>query len=290
MQRGMRAWAAVGGWGAVCWRGVLLALVLALGLAGGPAAADTAQPVFRFFNIDTGTHFYTTSVSDRDTVLRLWPQFLYEGPKFYASITSAPDTVPVFRFYDTSTSTHFYTSSTSERDQVLATKPTFLYEGPVYYVPTGDGTDREPLYRFYNTRTNAYFYADGDTNRDIVLANWPWFQLQGVAYYIYTSPNPASATKPSGVVTTLSLLAAGTPDEVMLSATATPSAGYITRIDFMMDGAVVGSTTKSPYWILFDIPSPGTHTFKAVGYDSVGASGASAVVSYAPGGTASSNT
>ncbi len=290
MQRGMRTWAAVCGWGASCWRMAAVTLAFALSVAGGAAHADTAQPVFRFFNIDTGTHFYTTSVSDRDTVLRLWPQFLYEGPKFYASITSQPNTVPVFRFYDTSTSTHFYTSSTSERDQVLATKPTFLYEGPVYYVPTSDGTDREPLYRFYNTRTNAYFYADGDVNRDIVLANWPWFQLQGIAYYIYTSANPAAVTKGTGVITTLSLLAGGTPDEVMLTATATPSNGYITRVDFLMDGAVVGTSTKSPYWMLYDIPSGGAHSFKAVGYDSVGASGASDVVSYSPGGTPSSKT
>jgi hypothetical protein len=47
------------------------------------AAANT-MPVFRFYNVTNGAHFYTASVAERDTVLATWPNiFAYEGPAFY---------------------------------------------------------------------------------------------------------------------------------------------------------------------------------------------------------------
>lgn len=105
----------------------LVALCGWFGLAAGAMAA-TAQPVFRFFNIQTGTHFYTISTGERDIVLVKWPQFVYEGPVFMAYLEPTADMMPVFRFFDTGTGTHFYTQSTNERDQFVASRPGFLYE------------------------------------------------------------------------------------------------------------------------------------------------------------------
>ena len=49
---------------------------------------NTAQAapdaVYRFYNRETGTHFYTTSVSERDGVIRAFAQFAYEGAAFAA--------------------------------------------------------------------------------------------------------------------------------------------------------------------------------------------------------------
>jgi hypothetical protein len=79
----------------------MLALALCAWMAGAAAAwAESAVPVYRFFNDQTGTHFYTTSTLERDIVLSRWPQFLYEGPVFYAYLGATPDTKPVYRFFD----------------------------------------------------------------------------------------------------------------------------------------------------------------------------------------------
>src|SRR6187549_3261210 len=69
-----------------------------------PASA-ASEAVYRFYNRDTGTHFYTVSLVERDSVIRAFPQFAYEGATFAAPSAMA-GTVPVFRFYNTKTGTH----------------------------------------------------------------------------------------------------------------------------------------------------------------------------------------
>jgi hypothetical protein len=39
-------------------------------------------PLFRFFNTNTGAHFFTTNVAERDMVLQRWPFFAYEGTAY----------------------------------------------------------------------------------------------------------------------------------------------------------------------------------------------------------------
>ena len=50
----------------------------------------TETPVFRFYNKKNGSHFYTTSVRERDGVIAKWSTtYTYEGPRFHASASSA---------------------------------------------------------------------------------------------------------------------------------------------------------------------------------------------------------
>lgn len=64
------------------------------------AAAQPAGtlPVYRFFNTETGTHFYTISEDEKNYVLATWPQFHLDGPAFYAypigGGTPPPSTTP----------------------------------------------------------------------------------------------------------------------------------------------------------------------------------------------------
>ena len=60
----------------------LAALVLAA--LAGAAQAQLPSPVFRFYNTQTGTHFYPISVAERDLVLARYAQFAYEAPAYYA--------------------------------------------------------------------------------------------------------------------------------------------------------------------------------------------------------------
>jgi hypothetical protein len=57
---------------------------------GSPSTAvltiveNDPEPVYRFYNTATGTHFYTISESEKTSVIQHMPSFVYEGPKFYA--------------------------------------------------------------------------------------------------------------------------------------------------------------------------------------------------------------
>ena len=56
-----------------------LAVLGLIAAAFSTAALADNSPVYRFYNTRTGTHFYTISQSERDTVLNNYPQYAYEG-------------------------------------------------------------------------------------------------------------------------------------------------------------------------------------------------------------------
>jgi hypothetical protein len=99
------------------------------------AASGNNTPLYRFYNVRTGAHFYTASTAERDYVKATWPTiFNDEGIAYYVSTTPAGAT-PVYRFYNRRTGAHFYTTSDAERQYVNATWPTiFRDEGAVYYL------------------------------------------------------------------------------------------------------------------------------------------------------------
>jgi murein DD-endopeptidase MepM/ murein hydrolase activator NlpD len=158
------------------------------------ASAVALEPVYRFYNVTNGTHFFTPSAEERDTVIARWPRvFNYEGVAY--SIDSASDTQPLYRFYNRVSSSHFYTPSAEEADMVLATWPdVFTLEGQTYGVSPGWAEGSDPVYRFYNRKTGSHFYTASPQERDVVAARWAsTYQYDGVAFYVADSgaaPNP----------------------------------------------------------------------------------------------------
>ncbi|MBN1192280.1 MAG: S8 family serine peptidase [Coriobacteriia bacterium] len=52
--------------------------------AVNPGPAASSVPVYRFYNLTNGSHFYTASADERDTVMAKWPNvYSYEGPAFW---------------------------------------------------------------------------------------------------------------------------------------------------------------------------------------------------------------
>lgn len=96
-------------------------------------SSSGSVPVFRFYNAKTGHHFFTTSTSERDLVLKesmdpnygqpgLWP-FNYEGEAFraFTTATGHRDATPIYRFYSPSLDRHFFTGSSEEAAQIRLT-------------------------------------------------------------------------------------------------------------------------------------------------------------------------
>lgn len=148
--------------------------------------ADTVgqSAVYRFFNQETGAHFYTASAAERDRVISELDQFAFEGPSFGFAPSDDPAAEPVFRFFNEETGVHFYTISEPERDFILSTLPRFQFEGEAYgaYEAPVEGTI--PLYRFFNNETGTHFYTPSASERDAVVDTLPQFEPEGIAYYV----------------------------------------------------------------------------------------------------------
>ena len=84
---------------------------------------DIDRGIYRFFNVDTGTHFLSGSTVERDSVINNLDAFNFEGPTFRAADPTNPAADSVFRFFNTETGTHFFTQSTVERDSIPENLP-----------------------------------------------------------------------------------------------------------------------------------------------------------------------
>ena len=86
------------------------------------------SPVYRFFNTNTGTHFYTSDENERAFIAENLDNLIFEGTPYYGYDTQIEGTVPLYRFYNADLDAHFYTSSVEERDAFIAS-PNFEPEG-----------------------------------------------------------------------------------------------------------------------------------------------------------------
>ena len=143
----------------------------------------TGTTVYRFFNTNSGVHFYTSSEIERDAVLEL-DNFNFEGAS-YASVdplSGQPEPVPVYRFLNQDTGVHLYTTSETEREAVQELD-NFSFEGEAFFAYESEVEGSIPIYRFFNTTSGAHFYTPSAAERDNVEANLPDFASEGIAYY-----------------------------------------------------------------------------------------------------------
>lgn len=145
--------------------------------------------VYRFYNNDTGVHFYTGNETERDAVLEL-SNFSFEGASYQSidPLTGEPQPDPVYRFLNQDTGVHLYTISEVERE-VVQEMDNFVFEGEAFYAyDTEIGSEIDsaiPIFRFFNNSTGAHFYTPSVAERDNVEANLPDFQSEGIAYYAF---------------------------------------------------------------------------------------------------------
>ena len=159
------------------------------------------KPVYRFFNTNTGTHFFTISEVEKNVVQGL-PNFSFEGPKFAAMQSAQPGLVPIYRFYNKVKGVHFFTVSAAEKDSVIANLSSiYNYEGESWYARATATPGWIPIYRMYNTSAGAHFYTSSAVERANILATLPQFNDEGIGYYV--RPDSALVTSVSPFVANL---------------------------------------------------------------------------------------
>lgn len=128
------------------------------------------QTMYRVYNPNSGEHFYTASVSEKNNLVSVgWTD---EGIAWYAPVTGEP----VYRLYNPNAGDHHYTTSKSEKDNLVNVG--WNYEGIAWY--SGGST---PLYRAYNPNAIAgahhYTTSKGEINH-LVSVGW---KDEGIGWY-----------------------------------------------------------------------------------------------------------
>lgn len=85
--------------------------------ASAYAGNSNIVPVYRFYNPETGAHFYTADANQASRVRTNYsPPFIDEGIKFYVYKPSSSEGVELRKFFNSSTGAHFFTAFPSEID------------------------------------------------------------------------------------------------------------------------------------------------------------------------------
>ena len=113
----------------------LVAEGVGIGAVDGSGDASNTVPVYRFFDTRSGTHFYTSSSSERDDIIGTRPDLTFEGASFYEHQVAQAGDAAIYRFFDSVNGTHFYTASQTERSTILSTRPDMTPEGVAFYAP-----------------------------------------------------------------------------------------------------------------------------------------------------------
>lgn len=134
-------------------------------------AAAASVPMYRLYNPNSGEHFYTKTISERDHLRSVG--WRYEGIGWQAPASGNP----VYRLYNPNAGDHHYTLNAGERDHLK--KVGWRYEGISWYSPSS-GT---PLYRLYNpnAKAGAHHYTPITSERD-QLKKLGW-RYEGIAWY-----------------------------------------------------------------------------------------------------------
>ena len=147
-------------------------------------AGTPSRPVYRFFNKKNGSHFYTASESEKDSVLAsMSGTYSLDGVSYHVG---ADYTTPLYRFYNKANGSHFYTASASEKNNVQdKLSKTYAYDGVAYHVSATRAPGLTPVYRFYNKKNGSHFYTASESEKDNVSRNLESiYSLDGVAFYV----------------------------------------------------------------------------------------------------------
>ncbi|HEY9095691.1 MAG TPA: M66 family metalloprotease [Hydrogenophaga sp.] len=165
-----------------------------------PDTATDLQATYRFFNAQTGAHFFTSSAAERDAVVRSLPAFQYEGVAFYTSATPGSGLEPVYRFFGLDTGVHFYTISKAEKAHIEAHLPRLRYEGVAYYASASRTTVTTALNRFYAPARGFHFYTASASEAAHIRATNPFYTWEGLSYHVWASSSPAPSAPLNGSV------------------------------------------------------------------------------------------
>ena len=130
-------------------------------------------PMYRLYNPNSGEHFYTGSVEERDVLVEAGWQ--YEGIAWNAPVNEG---APVYRVFNPNSGDHHYTMSKEEVDMLVALG--WIYEGVAW---NSAGSEQVPQFRLYNPNADcgSHHYTSSTEERDY-LVGLGWI-FEGIGWY-----------------------------------------------------------------------------------------------------------
>lgn len=165
---------------------------LPAGYQNGGNGLNSVGAVYRFFDKIYGTHFFTSDIGERNTVLQTRSDLVQETNGFGDVSASSNSAVAVYRFFDTRFGTHFFTANAGERDTVINTRPDLTYEAnSTFFEHSSQQAGDVAVYRLFDTKTGTQFLT-GDQNEynGLVTQGAATYRAdlrsEGVAFYAPT--------------------------------------------------------------------------------------------------------
>ncbi len=140
--------------------------------------------IYRFYDANSGVHFYTSDKNERNYVYDRLDNYTYEGASYTGIDPSAEiESFAVYRFYNRDSGTHLYTIDENEKNVVRQELDNYNYEGEAFFAYNFQVEGSIPVYRFYNSNTGSHFYTPSAIERDVVIEELSNFESEGIAYY-----------------------------------------------------------------------------------------------------------
>ena len=140
--------------------------------------------IYRFYDANSGVHFYTSDKNERNYVYDRLDNYTYEGASYTGIDPSAEiESFAVYRFYNQDSGTHLYTIDENEKNVVRQELDNYNYEGEAFFAYNFQVEGSIPVYRFYNSNTGSHFYTPSEAERDVVIEELSNFESEGIAYY-----------------------------------------------------------------------------------------------------------
>jgi len=168
---------------------VFSATIVAGDTTNAEVALQTGEmlPVYRFFQRRIGSHFYTASATERDSVKsNLADVYTFEGTAYTLNVLDPANSTPLYRFFNKKNGSHFYTASLAERDSVYQNlSATYSYDGPGYLVSDAPKPGTVPVFRFFNRRNGSHFYTTSPAEKTAVIRTLAaTYTYEGPAFWI----------------------------------------------------------------------------------------------------------
>ena len=126
-----------------------------------------AAPLLRFWNKQTGAHYYTTSPAKAASMQHPW---VYEGVngRLFEKADHAANLKPLYVLYNSSNQDYFYTDSPGEAK--LSRKYGYQdFEGGIAgYIPSGNCSTGQYLYRTFIPSQGKHFYTSNVAEVNVV--------------------------------------------------------------------------------------------------------------------------
>ncbi|MBQ3509756.1 MAG: hypothetical protein IJA90_07065 [Peptococcaceae bacterium] len=131
------------------------------------------NPMYRLYNPNSGEHFYTGSVEERDMLDNVG--WMYEGVAWNAPANGG---TPIYRLFNPNNSDHHYTGSIEERDMLVNVG--WQYEGVCWNSASAGNL---PQYRLFNPNADcgSHHYTGSIEERDyLVSLGWHY---EGIGWF-----------------------------------------------------------------------------------------------------------